>query len=393
MEGLLIKLEAQLTELAPQKSLHDNKWLSQRCMMLRKWFSNINEWEKPDITTWTSQDLLKFCIWEASEKIQVKDGKTKAQQHTHFYKSRCYYILMFVRLLVDMRSVNTELGEITFKEIIDRIPDKYIYGHVKMVNKDVLLSGDQINTMLQLASDPFEYLLIQICQHYAPRISALCAMECDHIWQEDGSLKECFMLYEKSKSIIQQPMYPLVMKAFMDVRDELIKTNAKYIWLDKYRNISTRGIMMTKLFEKVGKQCGLQMKLTCHMFRYTFVSRLGKHDNDIKVVSKLLGHKSSNNTYRFYYRTEVGEIYDKLQDATHLVEKSSTSDDEAIDEVPELEDIVAALNAVLSDGGEMKCKEAIEVLYEEFPLLRDVVAKITASVGSYSCCSDSTIGV
>ena len=63
-----------------------------------------------------------------------------------------------------------------------------------------------------------------------------------------------------------------------------------------------------KIFENAVKKSGINKKVTCHSLRHSFASHLIKNGVDIRIIKKLLGHKSIKTTMIYLNLNDIDNI-------------------------------------------------------------------------------------
>lgn len=63
-----------------------------------------------------------------------------------------------------------------------------------------------------------------------------------------------------------------------------------------------------KVFENALKKSGINKKVTCHSLRHSFASHLIKNGIDIRIIKKLLGHKSIKTTMIYLSLNDIDNL-------------------------------------------------------------------------------------
>lgn len=161
-------------------------------------------------------------------------------------------------------------------------------------------------------SDTDIALLLSHCQHASHRaiisllvdtglrVSELTALRQDDLWLSGDAVTQLDVRAEiaKTKQPRSIPMTPRAMAAIRDLRKDLwlsapgCHSTAAFPGRNAVTALTARTIQRIVL--SYGWQA-LRRRVTPHMLRHTFATRLMRKTN-IRVVQQLLGHKSLNST-------------------------------------------------------------------------------------------------
>lgn len=123
---------------------------------------------------------------------------------------------------------------------------------------------------------------------------------------EDWDRDEEIILIHESKTDNGVRAIPLSSKTSLLlylIENKNKKRNDKYIFCDKYGNQLTKG-KIQYMFTLIKKDCRIN-KVTPHIMRHTFASRMVENGMNIKALSQMLGHKNFEFTYNRYVNTDM----------------------------------------------------------------------------------------
>jgi integrase len=156
------------------------------------------------------------------------------------------------------------------------------------------LSAEQENSLLQ-ASPPYFWEMIVFAINTGLRTSDILGLQWKEVDLQQKRLKKIVQKSEKPLSL------PLSDAAFAVIEVRFAVQQGPYVFYNPMtgdRFMDVKGAMAAAV-----KRAGLP-KITWHMFRHTFASRLTRDGVDIVTVRELPGHADINTTMRYAHSNE-----------------------------------------------------------------------------------------
>ena len=97
--------------------------------------------------------------------------------------------------------------------------------------------------------------------------------------------------------------------------------------------VSVRGTAVTKnmmqdIFEKIGKRCGLQFRLSSHKLRHTYATLCLKYGLNMEYLKRTMGHEdieTTSNAYLNVADADVASAYKKASPVSHIFQTSMSA--------------------------------------------------------------------
>lgn len=244
-------------------------------------------------------DVLTFLIWVNEKNIDDIDTKYFSN-YLYFIDKMNYTKTTIARKIASIRAFYKYLYR---EEIIDFNPLDTVSGPKRSKSLPNFLSDDEIETILTNVkiSTPSGYrnrVIFELLWVSGMRISELSGLNYENLNLEQNEItvfgkgaKERIVLIpnrtrESLKNYIEN-ISDLIFKTRKGPKDPVFINNTGY----RLQNQSIR-----KALKEVVDNIELSKKVTPHVFRHSFATRLLENGADLRVVQELLGHSSISNT-------------------------------------------------------------------------------------------------
>lgn len=162
-------------------------------------------------------------------------------------------------------------------------------------------------------------MIVLLAVNTGLRVSELCDLKISDI--KNGKVKaECLIRKEITKGRRERSL-PLNKKARKAIKEIIASNVAHHFKQDQESKllISQKGQGMSRqqiqtMIKKAREKAGLDIKATPHSLRHSFATRVYEQTKDIRVVQKLLGHRSITTTQIYADVTR-----EKLKEAVNLL--------------------------------------------------------------------------
>ena len=228
--------------------------------------------------------------------------------------------------------------------------NNYVYGHNALVIIFIMYTGLRISEAIGLkwkyVDRGFNYIKVA---EAATRIT-LRDQNNDIILNDKGQ-KKYINMQKDPKSVSGQRTVPLSERAQM-ILQYMYQFNPNHV-PDEFVFLTSNKTKITannvqKTLRRILENSNCRVKnYTPHALRHGYGSILLSKGTDIKVVSKLLGHKSITTTYDIYidvYKEEVAEqvrnVFDKKQKETPIVPRTEQSSNDMISQLREYKQLL-----------------------------------------------------
>jgi site-specific recombinase XerD len=260
-------------------------------------------------------EMVQECIQSYVGQCNVRNDLVKSAMDTHHAATPIHTILrLFQGGLKPFLACSDTVDGLTM-EILQRTIEN------KRVPVDPLLrreySDAEMEAMMEAAQDPRERLILTILREIGLRIAAICHLKCRMLIDENGEPREVCNVPEKRKSYrqfvtsknLRQRIsdHDAFMRASTDGEDEEERGD-QYILnlLDPSAPISQT--LINVMLARMAAEAHVEINVHAHAFRHTIVGTLIKCGNEMAIVSKFMGHKSIDTTYRNYWVSTIKEL-------------------------------------------------------------------------------------
>jgi integrase len=323
-----------------------------------------------------------------------------------------YVIALFMRLLKD------DLKQyIMCSQALVNVPQKTILNDIE--NKRVAFSGkrrtfvdDEVVAMINVAKiQPGSELLLTLLSEVGLRVGCLSTVMYYDLFDLDNYPRNTCRVIEKNLQIREFMTGPNLKKVLVTFR-RYVETECPNIQLEKfyvfnlkspYKKTSTETIR--KRLKKIGNAAGVGVVVHPHVFRHTVVGNLMKAGNSMDLVSKFIGHKNTEVTFRHYWlRDNDAMLINPHMSSAYTEEELKEEEQDNLLVANKKVDTLMGILSVFQDVIRVQCDDAdgsavavrCEIL-KRVPDLQTILNGIAmsvddmSSISGYSCMS-STLG-
>lgn len=244
-------------------------------------------------------DVLTFLIWVNEANIEDIDTK-KFSEYLYFIDKLNYTKTTIARKIASIRAFYRFLYR---EEVIDFNPTDSVSGPKRSKNLPNFLSDDEIETILTNVKigTPSGYrnrVIFELLWVSGMRISELSGLNYENLNLEQneitvygkGAKERIVLIPDRTKESLKnyiENVSDLICKTDKAPKSPVFINNHGY----RLQNQSIR-----KALKEVVNHIEISKKVTPHVFRHSFATRLLENGADLRVVQELLGHSSIANT-------------------------------------------------------------------------------------------------
>ncbi len=167
-----------------------------------------------------------------------------------------------------------------------------------------VLSVDEVLSIIQAASNPRDYAILQVLYGCGLRVSEACALKISDVFLEEMFVK---VLGKGSKERLV-PLAPSVADAissYLNCRPTPSRQCEDILFLNRFGSSLSR-VSVFKMVKACAQAAGVDKAISPHTFRHSFATHMIENGADLRVVQEMLGHESILTT----------EIYTHVDSAT-----------------------------------------------------------------------------
>ncbi len=128
------------------------------------------------------------------------------------------------------------------------------------------------------------------------RVSELCSLKINSI--EDGYMRVVGKGRKERVVPIGRKALEAVDYYLASFRDATADAQRQFLFVTATGKPLNR-IYVWKIIKKIGKETGIQKRISPHTFRHTFATHLVDHGAELRVIQEMLGHASISSTDRY----------------------------------------------------------------------------------------------
>ena len=265
-------------------------------------------------------DILTFLIWLKDIPCE-KVNYTKLREYLYFIQKFDYKKTTVARKLASVRTFYKFL----YKEKIMEInPAVNLNSPKRPKSLPKFLTQDEMEKILNNVKmdTPAGYrnkAILELLWATGMRISELSGLNFGDLNLENneirvfgkGAKERIVLVTDRAKTYLQRYIEnarPLIAKGFR--LDDITDSTPVFINNTGYR---LQNKTVRNAIKNVVETIELPKKVTPHMFRHSFATKLIENGADLRVVQELLGHASISNTqiYTHISTKRLQEVYDK----------------------------------------------------------------------------------
>ncbi len=261
-------------------------------------------------------DVLTFLIWVNEACIEEIDTK-KFGEYLYFIGQMNYTKTTIARKIASIRAFYRFLYR---EEVIDFNPTDTVSAPKRTKNLPEFLSDSEVETILanvktKTPSGFRNRVIFELLWASGMRVSELSGLNYENLNLEQneitvygkGAKERIVLIPDRTKKILEnyiENVSNLIFKTPHGAKDPVFINNHGY----RLQNQSIR-----KALKEVVSNIELPKKVTPHVFRHSFATKLLENGADLRVVQELLGHASIANTqiYTHVSIQRLKTVYEK----------------------------------------------------------------------------------
>lgn len=180
-----------------------------------------------------------------------------------------------------------------FTETLRAPRELHIISKIKSPkNLPDILTNQEIIQILNTIKNPKHRLLVSIMYSSGLRVSEVIKLKKSNICLETSTIKIKSGKGKKDRITIFSQKQLQMLRALIAQYPQTPHLFPSSQNLTKHLSVRTA----QAIFENGLKKTGIEKKATCHTLRHSFATHLLEKGTDVRVIQKLLGHKSLNTT-------------------------------------------------------------------------------------------------
>ena len=267
-----------------------------------------------------NSDILSFLLWLDTTQIE-ETNHTKLKEYIIFIQRFNYTKTTLARKIAAIRTFYRFLYR---EKIIDVNPANSVHAPKKNKSLPKFLSNTEIEQILNniKIETPAGYrnrVILELLYATGMRISELSNLNFENLNLEEneitvmgkGAKERIVLVSTRAKEFLQKYINNV---RFMIVEDgqqpEQTENSPVFINKTGYR-LQPQSVRAA--INDIVKKIELPKKVTPHVFRHSFATKLLENGADLRVVQELLGHASISNTqiYTHISTERLKEVYNK----------------------------------------------------------------------------------
>ncbi len=261
-------------------------------------------------------DVLTFLIWVNEIDIEEIDTK-KFSEYLYFIGQMNYAKTTIARKIASIRAFYKFLYR---EEIIDFNPTDTVSGPKRTKSLPNFLSDNEVETILAnvKTATPSGFrnrVIFELLWASGMRVSELSGLNYENLNLEQneitvygkGAKERIVLIPNKTKETLKnyiENVSDLIYKTPKGPKSPVFINNHGY----RLQNQSIR-----KALKEVVENIELPKKVTPHVFRHSFATKMLENGADLRIVQELLGHSSISNTqiYTHVSIQRLKTVYEK----------------------------------------------------------------------------------
>lgn len=306
----------------------------------------------------SSFEILENLIVAEVSKCEARNDVIKSSHSSHHAKTAATLWTQLFRFhLVKFMNKIPNIDKLQASYIVKKIPNKRIAADASIRRT---YTDEEILKMFQTIRDPADQVMLILLQEVALRNSAIGHLKYFHLLTSNHLPRTTCSVMEKGKKYRNFTTSIHLQKYIKLLSDHVRSQSTNYDLANIYiLNLTnplqplSRSTIDTKL-KKMAIDANIEnVKVHCHAFRHTLVTKLCGLGNDLETVSKFMGHNNSQTTSYFYWLPSPEQL-----DAT-MINPFKSNYHEKMLQKEEANLIVEAANSKVRT-----CREIIDILLQ-----------------------------
>ena len=269
-----------------------------------------------------NSDILSFLLWLDTTPIEQTDH-TKLRDYLVFIQRFNYSKTTLSRKIAAIRTFYRFLYR---EKIIDTNPANSVHAPKKSKSLPKFLTGKEIEQILNniQISTPAGYrnrTILELLYATGMRISELSNLNFGNLNLEEneitvmgkGAKERIVLVSERAKDFLQK--YIMTVRYMVAEEGSDIEENEDSPVFINKTGYRLQPQSIRTVLNDIVKKIELPKKVTPHVFRHSFATKLLENGADLRVVQELLGHASISNTQ--IYTHVSTERLKAVYDSTH----------------------------------------------------------------------------
>lgn len=265
-------------------------------------------------------DILSFLLWLDSTPVEKTDH-TKLKDYLVFIQRFNYSKTTLSRKIAAIRTFYRYLYR---EKIIDNNPANSVHAPKRNKSLPKFLSQQEIEQILNNIEidTPAGYrnrVILELLYATGMRISELSNLNFENLNLSEneitvmgkGAKERIVLVSDRARDFLQKYINN-VRKMIPENANELTESEISPVFINKtgYR-LQPQSVRIA--LNEIVKKIELPKKVTPHVFRHSFATKLLEKGADLRVVQELLGHASISNTqiYTHVSTERLKSVYDK----------------------------------------------------------------------------------
>jgi hypothetical protein len=262
-------------------------------------------------------EMIEKCLIDFGKNAGHDNTRVKNNVHVHHAK-RHLINMMSMFNLIDNLPCKSELGSISIKDILIRIPDKRIDADPNIRRT---FTDDEVNRMLKSVEfDPIYTLMLTIFKEVALRAGAICNLRYSDIIDNYNTPRHICNVLEKgnkNREFVTSPNLKRKIVTYIahvkKIHGDQISGENIYVFGKDPHKPFPHTTLLAKLRSIAADADVNGLNVHPHAFRHTIVGKLMSEGNSADVVSKFMGHASTDTTIKYYWVQTIEELTNNLK--------------------------------------------------------------------------------
>ena len=262
-----------------------------------------------------ASDVYTFLIWADNLNVDEIDTK-KFSEYLYFIQKINYKKTTVARKIASIRAFYNFLYK---EEIIENNPSDAICAPKRPKSLPEFMSEEEVENILRNVKieTPAGYrnrVIFELLWASGMRISELSGLNYENLNLEQneirvlgkGSKERIVLIPDKTKENLKN-----YIENVSDLICKTKKTPSSPLFIN-YNGFRLQNQSIRKALNEVVQKIELPKKITPHVFRHSFATRLLENGADLRIVQELLGHASISNTqiYTHVSSARLKSVYD-----------------------------------------------------------------------------------
>ena len=260
-------------------------------------------------------DVFTFLIWADNLNVDEIDTK-KFSEYLYFIQKINYTKTTVARKIASIRAFYKFLYQ---EEIIDSNPADAIRAPKRPKSLPDFMSEEEVENILRNVKieTPAGYrnrVILELLWVSGMRISELSGLNYENLNLEQNEIK-VLGKGAKERIVLIPDKTKENLKNYIDNVSDLIcktkKTLQSPLFIN-YNGFRLQNQSIRKALNEVVQKIELPKKVTPHVFRHSFATRMLENGADLRIVQELLGHASISNTqiYTHISSSRLKSVYE-----------------------------------------------------------------------------------